>query len=69
MECLTVTIKKKHQKEATKEQLEKFNASQKTKAELQDFYLLRYNKIIVLPEIDVDGQLKLLNSTVAVIGI
>ena len=43
--------------------------AKKTKAELQDNDLLRYNKNIVLPEIDVDGQLKLLNSTVAVIGL
>ena len=61
--------KNKHQKEATKEQLEKFNASQKTKAELQDKDLLRYNRNIVLPEIDVDGQLSLLKSKVAVIGL
>ena len=43
--------------------------AKKTKAELQDNDLLRYNKNIVLPEIDVDGQLKLLNSKVAVIGL
>ena len=61
--------KNKHQKEATKEQLEKFNASQKTKAELQDKDLLRYNRNIVLPEIDIDGQLSLLKSKVAVIGL
>ena len=42
--------------------------AKKTKAELQDKDLLRYNRNIVLPEIDIDGQLSLLKSKVAVIG-
>ena len=43
--------------------------AKKTKAELQDKDLLRYNRNIVLPEIDIDGQLSLLKSKVAVIGL
>ena len=43
--------------------------AKKTKAELQDKDLLRYNRNIVLPEIDIDGQLTLSNSKVAVIGL
>ena len=43
--------------------------AKKTKAELQDNDLLRYNRNIVLPEIDIEGQRKLLNSKVAIIGL
>ena len=43
--------------------------AKKTKAELQDKDLLRYNRNIVLPEIDIDGQLTLSNSKVAVVGL
>ena len=43
--------------------------AKKTKAELHDKDLLRYNRNIVLPEIDIDGQLTLSNSKVAVIGL
>tara|TARA_B100000035_G_scaffold107347_1_gene91073 strand:- start:4185 stop:4952 length:768 start_codon:yes stop_codon:yes gene_type:complete len=43
--------------------------AKKTKAELQDNDLLRYNRNIVLPEIDVDGQLALLNAKVAIVGL
>ena len=43
--------------------------AKKTKAELQDNDLLRYNRNIVLPEIDVDGQLALMNSKVAIVGL
>jgi hypothetical protein len=31
--------------------------AKKTKAELQDKDLLRYNRNIVLPEIDIDGRM------------
>ena len=43
--------------------------AKKTKAELQDKDLLRYNRNIVLPEIDIDGQRALLKSKVAIIGL
>ena len=43
--------------------------AKKTKAELQDKDLLRYNRNIVLPEIDIDGQQALLKSKVAIIGL
>jgi hypothetical protein len=38
--------------------------AKKTKADLTDKQLLRYNRHIVLPEIDIDGQKLLLNSKV-----
>ena len=43
--------------------------AKKTKADLTDKQLLRYNRHIVLPEIDIDGQLLLVNSKVAIIGL
>jgi molybdopterin-synthase adenylyltransferase len=35
---------------------------------MNDAELLRYNRQLMLPEIDIDGQEKLLNSTVLIIG-
>ena len=43
--------------------------AKKTKADLTDKQLLRYNRHIVLPEIDIDGQTILVNSKVAIIGL
>ena len=43
--------------------------AKKTKANLTDKQLLRYNRHIVLPEIDIDGQTILVNSKVAIIGL
>ena len=43
--------------------------AKKTKADLTDKQLLRYNRHIVLPEIDIDGQTLLLNSKVVIIGL
>ena len=43
--------------------------AKKTKADLTDKQLLRYNRHIVLPEIDIDGQTLLVNSKVAIIGL
>ena len=43
--------------------------AKKTKADLTDKQLLRYNRHIVLPEIDIDGQTILINSKVAIIGL
>lgn len=43
--------------------------AKKTKADLTDKQLLRYNRHLVLPEIDVDGQLLLVNSKVVIIGL
>jgi|TARA_B100001564_G_C20633949_1_gene668715 molybdopterin/thiamine biosynthesis adenylyltransferase len=43
--------------------------AKKTKANLTDKQLLRYNRHIVLPEIDIDGQALLVNSKVVIIGL
>ena len=43
--------------------------AKKTKADLQDKDLLRYNRNIVLPEIDINGQLQLSNAKVAIVGL
>jgi adenylyltransferase/sulfurtransferase len=43
--------------------------AKKTKADLTDKQLLRYNRHIVLPEIDIDGQTLLINSKVVIIGL
>jgi adenylyltransferase/sulfurtransferase len=43
--------------------------AKKTKADLTDNQLLRYNRQIVLPEIDINGQNLLSNAKVAIIGL
>tara|TARA_Y100000389_G_scaffold143411_1_gene141659 strand:- start:6830 stop:7597 length:768 start_codon:yes stop_codon:yes gene_type:complete len=43
--------------------------AKKAKADLTDKELLRYNRHIVLPEIDIDGQILLSNKKVVVIGL
>ncbi len=43
--------------------------AKKTKTEICDRELLRYNRHIVLPEIDIDGQTKLSRSKVVIIGL
>jgi len=43
--------------------------AKKTKADLTDNQLLRYNRQIVLPEIDINGQNLLSNAKIAIIGL
>ena len=43
--------------------------AKKAKADLTDNQLLRYNRQIVLPEIDINGQNLLTNAKVVIIGL
>ncbi len=43
--------------------------AKKTKADLTDNQLLRYNRQIVLPEIDINGQNLLSNAKIVIIGL
>jgi molybdopterin/thiamine biosynthesis adenylyltransferase len=47
----------------------KFDMSKHTPACLNDEQLLRYSRQIMLPEIDIQGQMRLLNSRVLIVGL
>ena len=69
MVCHIASIKKNTKKRQPKNSWKNLMQAKKTKADLQDKDLLRYNRNIVLPEIDINGQLKLSNAKVVIVGL